>query len=160
MAGARLHQSRRPATRDTRNRLLPRGTLLSIAAAAMARDNDARLASVTLLATETDFEEPGEMSLFIDESQVRILRTSCGTRATSTANRWRSVYAAQLQGPDMVKDGPRIPDGAAADADRLDGVEYGCHALPYRMHSEFLRRLYLRNDLARGATLSTANRPS
>jgi polyhydroxyalkanoate synthase len=46
------------------------GTLLSIAAAAMARDSDDRLASVTLLAAETDFTQPGELSLFIDESQI------------------------------------------------------------------------------------------
>ena len=36
------------------------GTLFSIAAAAMARDNDARLRSLTLLAAETGFEERAE----------------------------------------------------------------------------------------------------
>ena len=49
------------------------GTLAAIAAAGMARDNDDRLKSLTLFAAQTDFTKPGELELFIDDSQLALL---------------------------------------------------------------------------------------
>jgi len=49
------------------------GTLLAITAATMARDGDDRLRSISLLASLLDFHEPGEIGLFIDESQISML---------------------------------------------------------------------------------------
>ncbi|HBR46394.1 MAG TPA: poly-beta-hydroxybutyrate polymerase, partial [Afipia sp.] len=56
------------------------GTLLSIVAATMARDGDERLASVTLLAAQTEFCEPGELGLFIDQGQLNLLESLMWSR--------------------------------------------------------------------------------
>jgi len=49
------------------------GTILTIAAATMARDADERIASITLLAAQTDFAEAGELMVFIDEREIMLL---------------------------------------------------------------------------------------
>jgi len=69
---ARCHQRHCAEPRDTCHWLPPGGTLLSIAAAEMARANDKRLASV-LLAAQMDFAKPGELALFIHHSQMHFL---------------------------------------------------------------------------------------
>ena len=125
------------------------GTMLSIAAATMARDNDDRLASLTLFAAQTDFSEPGELGLFIDDSEVAFLEDMMFDRGFLSGGRMSGAFEL-LRSNDLVWSrivreyllGERQPmsDLMAWNADST--------RLPYRMHSEYLRRLYLRNDLA------------
>ena len=127
------------------------GTLLSIATAAMARDTDDRLASVTLFASQVDFEEPGELSLFIDESQVTFLEDLMWDRGYLDTKQMAGAFQL-LRSNDLIWSyrlhnyllGRRQPmnDLMAWNADAT--------RMPYRMHSEYLRQLFLNNDLAEG----------
>jgi polyhydroxyalkanoate synthase len=47
------------------------GALLSILAARLSEEGDRRLASVSLLAAQTDFSEPGDLGLFIDQASLK-----------------------------------------------------------------------------------------
>ncbi|MEY9768169.1 polyhydroxyalkanoate synthase [Sinorhizobium fredii] len=127
------------------------GTLLAITAAAMARTEDQRLASVTLFAAQTDFSEPGELALFIDHSQLHFLdsmmwHSGC-LSADQMAGAFQLLRTNDLVWSRLVHDyliGKRttMTDLMAWNADSTH--------MPYRMHAEYLQRLYLDNELAAG----------
>lgn len=127
------------------------GTLLSIVAAAMARDSDDRLASVSLLAAEVDFDEPGEISLFIDESQVSYLEDIMWDQGYLDGKQMTGAFA-MLNSKDLIWS-KMIRDylmGARQPVSDLMAWNADVTRLPYRMHSEYLRAFYLNNDLAEG----------
>jgi polyhydroxyalkanoate synthase len=127
------------------------GTLLSMAAAALARDGERRFKSLSFFAAQTDFTEAGELTLFTSESQVAFLEDMMWEQgyldSTQMAGAFQMLRSSDLIWSRIVRDylmGERQPifDLMAWNADST--------RMPYRMHSEYLRRLFLGNDLAEG----------
>lgn len=127
------------------------GTLLSIAGCAMARDNDPRLTSLTLFAAQVDFEEPGELSLFIDESQVTFLEDLMWEQGYLTARQMAGAFQ-MLRSYDLIWSYRVHSYLMGQQTEMIDLMAWNADTtrMPFRMHSEYLRGLFLNNDLASG----------
>lgn len=127
------------------------GTLLAITAAAMARDGDDRLASLTLLAALTDFHEAGELRLFINDSQLALLEDMMAERGYLEGPQMMGAFNL-LRSTDLIWS-RMVREYLMGERRRLVDVmawSLDTTRMPARMHTEYLRSLYLDNDLAEG----------
>ncbi|MEN8893425.1 PHA/PHB synthase family protein [Planktotalea arctica] len=127
------------------------GTLLSIAAAAMGRDGDERLASTSFLAAQVDFTEAGQLQLFINDSEVTLIEDMMEQQGYLSSDQMAGAFA-MLRARDLIW-APIIQNyllGKRSEPFDLMAWNADGTRMPARMHSEYLRKLILNNDLAEG----------
>jgi polyhydroxyalkanoate synthase subunit PhaC len=127
------------------------GTLLSIAAAAYGAAGDQRLASVTLLAAQQDFSEPGELSVFISPSQLDMLEAVMERTGMLSSEQMAGAFTL-LRSRDLLWT-PAVNTyvrGKRESMNDLMAWNADGTRMPSRMHAQYLRQLYLNNELARG----------
>jgi len=124
------------------------GTLLGTALAWLAAKGDERVGCATFFVSLLDFSQPGELGVFIDEAQVENLERRMnergyleGSEMASTFNLLRSndlVWSFVINNYLMGKD-PFPFDLLYWNSDST--------RMPARMHSFYLRNMYLKNRL-------------
>ena len=127
------------------------GTLLSIAAAVLAQRGDDRLASATMFAAQTDFSEPGELSVFISPAQLAMLEALMWKNGVLESRRMGSAFQL-LRTYDLLW-APSVQSylkGERLGVNDLMSWNADGTRMAYRMHTDYLHQLYLNNDLAEG----------
>lgn len=127
------------------------GTLMSAKAAQMARDSDDRLKTLTLLATQVDFEDPGELQLFTSESQVSYLEHMMKDQGYLDTKQMAGAFQ-MLRSTDLIWSRIVRDYLMGERQDMFDLMAWNADAtrMPYKMHSEYLRQLYLENQMSQG----------
>ncbi|MBV1704005.1 MAG: class I poly(R)-hydroxyalkanoic acid synthase, partial [Hyphomicrobiales bacterium] len=127
------------------------GTMLGVTLAYLAAKGERRIADTTFFATQLDFEEAGDLLVFVDEPQLALLEGAMartgyleGARMANAFNAlrpgeliWSYVVSNYLKGEQ-----PPAFDLLAWNSDST--------RMPAANHSFYLRQCYLENRLSRG----------
>jgi len=110
-----------------------------------------QLASVTLLAAQTDFSESGELGIFIDDDQLKTLREKIARTGYLSGRQMAGTFQF-LHSKDLVwsRNTQRYLMGIEESGNDLMSWNSDTTRLPQRMHSEYLDTLFLRDDLIEG----------
>ena len=109
------------------------------------------LASCTLLAAQTDFSEPGELGVFIDEDQLATLRQKMNKKGYMSGRDMGGSFQF-LSSRDLVwsRNMRRYLLGVPEASFDLMSWNADQTRLPAAMHMEYLTSMFLENALARG----------
>jgi polyhydroxyalkanoate synthase len=127
------------------------GTLLTIAASALSAWGDTRIRDITLFAAQTDFSEPGELSLFISPAQIQMLEALMYKEGVLDSKQMGAAFA-MLRAHDLLWQ-PAVKSYLKGERDQpIDLMAWNADGtrMPWKMHTEYLLGLYLHNDLAEG----------
>jgi len=132
------------------------GTLLATTLAYMAVKKDTRIKTATYFVTMTDFEESGELGVFIDEEQLQGLEQRMEKRGFLDGREMATTFN-MLRANDLIWSFVVNNYLLGQEPFPFDLLYWNDDStrMPAKMHSFYLRRMYQANDLCKpgGITL-------
>jgi len=124
------------------------GTLLAATLGWMAARKDRRIASATFMTSLVDFTHAGELEVFIDEAQVASLERKMQERGYLEGSEMANTFN-MLRANDLIWSFVINNYLLGRDPFPFDLLHWNCDAtrMPAKMHSFYLRNLYMRNAL-------------
>ena len=136
------------------------GTLLGCALAWLAAKGDARVGCATFFASLLDFSQPGELGVFIDEAQVENLERRMNERGYLEGSEMASTFNL-LRANDLVWSFVINNYLMGKHPFPFDLLYWNSDStrMPARMHSFYLRNMYLKNKLGVPGAVTLAGVP-
>jgi polyhydroxyalkanoate synthase len=124
------------------------GTLLASTLAFMAAKKDNRIKSATFFVTMMDFDEAGELGVFIDEEQLRSLEDKMNKRGYLEGSEMATTFN-MLRANDLIWSFVVNNYLLGNDPFPFDLLYWNADStrMPARMHSFYLRKMYQENLL-------------
>ncbi len=126
------------------------GTLLAATLAHMAAKRDTRIKSATFFTTMVDFEEAGELGVFIDEEQLQSLEEKMNRRGYLEGREMATTFN-MLRANDLIWSFVVNNYLLGQEPFPFDLLYWNDDStrMPAHMHSFYLRRMYQENDLVK-----------
>ncbi|HET9020109.1 MAG TPA: class I poly(R)-hydroxyalkanoic acid synthase [Acetobacteraceae bacterium] len=136
------------------------GTLLSCTLAWMAAHGDDRIRSATFFVTLMDFRESGELNVFIDEEQIRMLEDKMNRRGFLEGSEMGTTFN-MLRANDLIWSFVVSNYLLGNDPFPFDLLYWNSDStrMPARMHSFYLRNMYQENRLIEPGGIALAGTP-
>ena len=136
------------------------GTLLGCTLAYLAAKGEDRVGSATFFVSLLDFSAPGELGVFIDEQQVQNLEKKMNERGYLEGSEMASTFNL-LRANDLVWSFVINNYLLGKDPFPFDLLYWNSDStrMPAKMHSFYLRNMYMKNLLARRGGITLAGVP-
>ncbi|HRY15598.1 MAG TPA: class I poly(R)-hydroxyalkanoic acid synthase [Candidatus Competibacteraceae bacterium] len=136
------------------------GTLLLSTLAYLAAQGDARVKSAICFACMTDFSEPGELEVFIDEEIISLLEKQMGEQGYLDGSQMAGVFS-MLRANDLIWYFVINNYLLGKDPYPFDLLYWNSDStrMPKAMHSFYLRNMYQKNRLREPGGITLAGVP-